>query len=117
MSWLFSILQILVVIAGLFFLYQCAVFCYHSIVDLTRGENGLTAGFLVLYVGMLLGGLWTAIEVAVASLNRVYGPFSFILNPMDVGAYGFTLESVRFAILLIVIIGNHILYFQSRKSK
>lgn len=53
----FKSLQGLLFILAAFFFYQAAVFFFHSLRDLHRGENGVTKGLVFLSGGLSLAGV------------------------------------------------------------
>lgn len=109
--------QALLILANLFFLYQCGVFVWHFGKGLFRGENGITLGLLVLYFALLLGGLATAADGTILELHIVYGPFGFLALPEHHPTpYVVMSVSIRLVITIIGCIGNHVLYFALRKA-
>lgn len=107
--------QALLIAAGLFFLYQCAVFVWYFGRGLFKGENGITLGLLVVYFSLLLSGLAVAADGLVLGLNTIYGPFGFLaLAEAHPTPYVVMSGMIHLVILLIGIIGNHLLYFALR---
>lgn len=114
----FHVVQALLVVAGLVFLYQCTVFAFYFGRGLTKGENGITLGLLVLYSALLLGGLSTAFDASVLELDIVFGPFSFLAMPESHPTpYLVIAALIHLLILIAGCIGNHLLYFALRKAR
>jgi hypothetical protein len=113
----FYTIQSLLILAGLFFLYQCAVFIWHFGKGLLNRENGITFGLFILYMALFFGGLWTAFDAAMVGADLIYGPFGLITIPKSTDPYIVLSAAIRLVIMAVAIIGNHLLYFALRKAK
>lgn len=102
LEYIYLIIQAVLVLCGLAFLSQCAVFVYHFGLGLFQGENGITEGLLVLYVALLLLGGSIMID-------------GVLLQPRT--AQVVATGAMRVLIVMIGIAGNHLLYFALRRAK
>lgn len=102
LEYLHLVIQAALVLCGLAFLSQCAVFVYHFGLGLIRGENGITEGLLVLYVALLLLG----------GSIMVDGVLMQPCTPTVVAT-----GAMRVMIVMAGIAGNHLLYFALRRAK
>lgn len=113
----FNIIQALLILVGLFYLYQCSVFVFYFARGLIKRENGITRGLLVLYVALLLGGLAVAVDGLILELDIIYGPFGFLALPESYPTPYLVFSSLaRLLITLTGVVGNHLLYFSLRKA-
>ncbi len=98
---LYRITQDALILCGLIFLLQCAVFVYHFANGLRRGKNGITEGLLVLYVSLLFLG------ASVMADGVLMAPYTLVVVELGL---------IRVLILCGGIVGNHLLYFALKKA-
>lgn len=63
-------LQGVLFILAVFFCYQAAVFFFHSLRDLHRGQNGVTKGLVFLSGGLTLAGILNIVETIYKFFRR-----------------------------------------------
>lgn len=108
---IFYLVQVLRVLAGLVFLYQCTVFVFHFSHGLIKGENGITRGLLVLYLALLVSGLSATIDGVVFWTNFLYD-----LPRIQPTSYLMAISIIRLVFIATGCVGNHLLYFSLRKT-